>query len=124
MSDKMKGLKESDKKRTAEAKARVIDTIHHLAAVGEKVNFNNVQKTSGISKSFLYKDNDIRALIEEHRACIVDNEMNQRAKYDKTSHSKNVIIVAKDKRIAKLEEENRKFRKELEYLRGLLYEQK
>ncbi|MDD3706552.1 MAG: transposase, partial [Clostridiaceae bacterium] len=44
-----------------------------------------------------------------------------RAKYDKTSRSKNVIIEAKDKRIAKLEEENRRLKVELEYIRGFLY---
>lgn len=124
MSDKMKGLAASDKKRTAEAKAKVMDTIRQLSAGGEKINFNNVQKNSGISKSFLYKDQEIRELIEEQRACIIDNEMNRHAKYDKTSHSKDVIIEAKDKRIAKLETENRRLRTELESLRGMLYEQK
>ncbi|NLB41979.1 MAG: hypothetical protein GX815_06905 [Clostridiales bacterium] len=47
--------------------------------------------------------------------------MNKRAKYDKISRSKDVIIEAKYKRIAKLEAENRKLRIELEHLRGLLY---
>lgn len=48
--------------------------------------------------------------------------MNQRAKYDKTAKSKDIIIMAKDKRIKELEEENRKLKDQLEILRGKLYE--
>lgn len=45
-------------------------------------------------------------------------------KYDRTSKSKDVLISAKDKRIARLEEENRELKKELETLRRLIYEKK
>ena len=43
-------------------------------------------------------------------------------KYDKTSKSKDVIIAAKDKRIAKLEEENRRLQNEVNNLMAKLYE--
>jgi len=46
------------------------------------------------------------------------------AKYDKTSSSKDVLIKAKDKRITKREEENKRLKAELMHLRGLLYESK
>lgn len=121
MVDKMKGLAESDRRRTEETKTKALNAINQLIVSGKKVNFNSVYRHSGISKSFLYEDKEIRTRIEEQRASDVNNEMNKRAKYDKTSHSKDVIIEAKDKRIAKLEEENRKLRIELEHLRGLLY---
>jgi N-glycosylase/DNA lyase len=55
------------------------------------------------------------------RAHFARKILRQIVKYDKTSRSKDVIIEAKDKRIAKLEAENRKLRIELEQLRGLLY---
>jgi hypothetical protein len=48
--------------------------------------------------------------------------MNQRAKYDKTAKSKDIIIMAKNKKIKELEEENKKFKERLEILRGKLYE--
>lgn len=121
MPNKMKGLKESDRKRTEEAKTKAIAAISQLVASGKKVNFNSVYRHSGISKSFLYEDEEIRTKIEKQRACAVNNEMNKRAKYDKTLRSKDVIIEAKDKRIAKLEEENCKLQIELKHLRGLLY---
>lgn len=75
MANNMEGLEASDKNRTDEARA--INTVHQLIAIGEKVNFNNVHKNSGISRSFLYKEIEIRALIEEQRACIIDKEMNR-----------------------------------------------
>ncbi len=48
--------------------------------------------------------------------------MNQRAKYDKSAKSKDIIIIAKDKKIRELEEENKKLKEQLEILRGKLYE--
>jgi hypothetical protein len=47
--------------------------------------------------------------------------MNQRAKTDKTSKSKDVIIMAVKKRIDELEKENKKLKNQLEVLRGKLY---
>ena len=40
----------------------------------------------------------------------------------KTSKSKDIIIMAKDKKIKELEEENKKLKEQLEVLRGKLYE--
>jgi hypothetical protein len=53
MSDKMKGLVESDRKRTEEAKAKALAAINQLIVSGKKVNFNSVYRYSGISKSFI-----------------------------------------------------------------------
>jgi hypothetical protein len=114
-------LAESSKKRTTEKRVQALNAITQLAAMNENVNFNSVHKRSGISKSFLYDDDEIRKRIEEQRACDVSNEMNRRAKYEKTAHSKDVIIATKDKRIAKLEAEIRTLKMELGHLRGLLY---
>lgn len=119
--DRLRGLKDTYKKRTVDARKLAMETIAALVAEDKKVNFNSVHNRSGISKSFLYDDEETRKRIEEQRAHDVDREMNRRAKYDKTSKSKDVIIEAKDRRIAKLEDENRKLRAEVEHLRGLLY---
>ena len=124
MGDQLRGLTENGKKRTAETKAQALKAVNQLVAMNKNVNFNSVHKQSGISKSFLYADKEIRKRIEEQRACDVDNEINRRAKYDKTSRSKDVIIETKDKRIAKLKAENRKLQMELEHLRSLIYAEK
>jgi len=124
MADKLNGLRENWKNRGTEARERALKSIDQMTATGQRVNFNSVSKACGISKSFLYDTEEIRKRIEEQRKCEVDTEMNRRAKYDKTSRSKDVIIEAKDKRIVRLEEENRRLKAELSVLRGLLYEQK
>jgi len=121
MDNQLRGLAENAIKRTLETRAQALNTINQLVAVGETVNFSSVHKHSGISKNFLYTDEETRKIIEEQRARDVDSKMNRRAKYDKTSRSKDVVIATKDRRIAKLEAENRTLKMELENLRGLLY---
>ncbi|SHJ63048.1 hypothetical protein SAMN02745944_06262, partial [Clostridium magnum DSM 2767] len=69
-----------------------------------------------------YNNEEVKNRIEELRQQQVSMEMNQRAKYDKTAKSKDIIIMAKDKKIKELEEENKKLKEQLEILRGKLYE--
>ncbi|MBA1336525.1 MAG: transposase [Firmicutes bacterium] len=108
MAGSMKGLEANWKQRADGARARAEAAINELQIKGAKINFNSVAKTSGVSKSFLYDDRTTRERIEQLRLAEVCKEMNNRARYDKTSKSKDVIIAAKDRRIAKLEEENKK----------------
>lgn len=118
---RMRGIEENRRKKTEEAREQALRAISELIAEEKRVNFNSVHVRSGVSKSFLYEDNEICSRITEQRAREVNKEMNRRARYDKTSQSKDVIIEAKDRRIAKLEMENRKLRSEVDHLRGLLY---
>jgi len=121
MADKLKTLEVNRKKQSDEARKKAKDVINLLCKEEKAVNFSSIHKKCGVSRSFLYEDEVIRQMIQECRSSEIDSEMNRRAKYDKTSRSKNVIIEAKDKRIAKLEEENRRLKAELEFIRGLLY---
>ena len=75
-----------------------------------------------MSKTFLYNNQEVRARIEDLRQKQVSKEMNKRTKYDKTSKSKDIIIMAKDKKIKELEEDNKKLKEQLEIIRGKLYE--
>lgn len=120
MSDQ-KGLQRNYKERTNDAREKALQAINILKAEGHQVNFSSVSKESGVSRHFLYGDNEVRGIIEEQRKCDVDNSINRRARYDKTSKSKDVIIAAKDKKIAKLKEENRKLKAEVATLRGMVY---
>lgn len=124
MADKNLILQRNREKQREEAHKKAMEAIQALEAAGKAINFSSVGKQSGVSRSYLYDDESVRRIIEGYRTVSVQNEMNRRAKYDKTSNSKDVIIKAKDKRIARLEEENRKLKAELMNLRGLLYESK
>lgn len=114
-------LQRSNEKRQAEAKAKAINTIKKMRAEGTPINFASVSKNSGLSKHFLYGNNEIRSAIEEQRGADVNAEINRRARIDQTAKSKDTIIAAKDRRIAKLERENQELREENTILRGMVY---
>ena len=122
MVDKTKGLKEYAKQRSQMALEKVDKAIRELSLMDQKINFNSVSQLSGVSKTFLYNNQEIKKRIEELRDKQISKTINQRAKYDKTSKSKDIIIMAKDKKIKELEEENKKLKEQLEVLRGKLYE--
>lgn len=124
MADKLKTLEDNRKRQSDEARKKTKEAINRLCKEGKAVNFSSIHKLSGVSRSFLYEDEEIRQMIQECRSSEINSEMNRRVKYDKTSRSKDVIIEAKDKRIARLEEENRRLKAELEVIRGLLYAKK
>lgn len=120
----MKGIVAYRIKQEQDAREKVEKAITELQLLGKAINFNSVARQSGVSKSFLYGDEEIKEYIEQLREKSVSQEMNRRAKYDKTAKSQVIIIEAKEKRIAKLEEENKKLKTEVEHLRGLLYSKK
>lgn len=124
MTDTIKHLEKSWNKRTNEAKQKAMTAIAELKAKKEPVNFNSVHIKSGLSKNYLYKNEELRAVITRERDKEQACEQAWHNKYDKTSKSKDVIIATKDKYIAKLESENQQLRKELNQFRAMVYEQK
>ncbi len=124
MAEMTRYLEVSWSKRKSETRKKALDAIRILQIEDEPVNFNSVHNRSGVSKNYLYNEPEIRKSIEECREQGKSNSAVRQSKYDKTSQSKDVIIQAKEKRIAKLENENRKLKHELEVLRGLLYNTK
>lgn len=124
MAEPTKYLEKSWKQRTDDSRQKVMKAIEELKKMNEPVNFSTVQKKSGVSKHYLYEHDDVRSIIESARSEEAERAAVWHKKYDRTSKSKDVLINAKDKRIAKLEEENRQLRNELDVLRRLLYEKK
>jgi len=124
MTDRIKNLEKSWTSRSGDAKTRALETVQRMQAEKVPVNFNSVHIQSGLSKNYLYNETEIRKCIEETRQSEGQSKQVWHEKYDKTSKSKDVVIEAKNKRIAKLEEENRKLRSEVELLRGMLYDKK
>ena len=118
----IEGLKKYSKYKKDEAKNKVDTAIKQLSFGGKNINFNTVSKESGVSKSFLYNDLNIKSRIIELRNKQINTEINQRAKYDKTSKSKDIIIQTKDKRIAELEKENENLKVQLQVLYSKIYE--
>lgn len=124
MADRIKNLEKSWEARKEKAKAKALEEIRLMQAEKVPVNFNSVHIRSGLSKNYLYNEPDLRKVIEECREFELELRKKAQERYDKTSKSKDVIIEAKNRRIAKLEEENRSLRSEVELLRGMLYDRK
>lgn len=118
------GLQRSNEERSKDARERALQAVVSLESQNKKINFSTVSTASGVARSFLYADEQSRKMIEEHRKKNVLDEMNKRARFDKSSKSKDVIIEAKDKRIAVLEAENKRLKAEIAILRGLVYADK
>ena len=124
MADHTEGLKKYAKQKTQLTLEKVDKAIRELSLNEEKINFNSVSQLGGVSKTFLYTNEDIRKRIEGLRDKQICKTMNQRAKYDKSAKSKDIVIMAKDKKIKELEEENKKLKEQLEIIRGKLYDLK
>jgi len=116
------GIKEYAKKKKEETEKKVKDTIYRLVREKYPINFNTVAKEAGVSKAYLYKNQEIRKLIEELRAKQEGLRSPKQMKVNMTEGNKDAIIAIKNKRIKELEEENRRLKEELERLRGILYE--
>ena len=121
MEKNTEALKLHAQEKTRIALEKVDKAIREMSLKGEKVNFNSVMTASGVSKAFLYNNEDVKERIELLRKQEINKEINQRAKTDKTSKSKDIIIMAKDKKIRDLENENKKLKEQLAILRGKLY---
>lgn len=124
MTDRIKNLEKSWGKRSTEARAKAMETIQKMYVEKIAINYNSVHIQSGLSKNYLYKDEEIRKCIEGYRQNEKIQNQIWHEKYDKTSQSKDVVIETKNRRIAKLEEENQRLRTEVQQLRGLLYDRK
>lgn len=122
MAGSTKGLKEYAKHKSEITLEKVDKAIRELSSSEQKINFNSVSQLSGVSKTYLYNNDTVKNRIEELRQKQLSKTMNQRVKYDKTSKSKDIIILAKDKKIKELEQENKKLKEQLSVLRSKIYE--
>lgn len=124
MADNTKHLERSWNNRSTNAKEKALRVIEEMKVRKEPVNFNSVHIQSGISKNYLYTNEEIKAAILKERSEAQNREKLWHNKYGKTSKTKDVIIATKDRYIAKLEAENHELRKELNQLRAMIYEKK
>lgn len=124
MADNTKHLEAGWKKRSEGTREKVLKAIEAIKKSGGSVNFNNVHVESGVSKNYLYTNEEIRSLIMAERDKEQAKTEAYHKKYDKTSRSKDVVIESKDKYIAKLQAENESLRREINRLRAMIYETK
>jgi Family of unknown function (DUF6262) len=112
-------------RRKEEKRLRVDEVISRLVRERQTINFNAVAIAAGVSKAYLYSQPDLRQRIEALR----QQEMEQaiRGRVDrlapgKTDGSRDLVILAKDRRIKELEAENRKLQQQLKIALGKAYD--
>jgi hypothetical protein len=93
----------------------VEDAITTLLREQKLINFNTVAKTACVSKAYLYSQPDLRERIEALRQQTMEQMVRERAAPSpgKTDVSRDLVILAKDRRIKALEAENQKLRQQL-----------
>jgi len=118
------GLVANAHQRKEEKRKRVEETITRLLRDHKPVNFNAVAKAAGVSKTYLYSQPHFRDRIEALRQQEREQMVRERATspVGKTDASKDVVILAKERRIKELEEENRKLKQQLKAALGKAYD--
>ncbi len=116
------GVKKHAQMKSKETAQKVNQAIQRLIKTKAKINFNQVAMESGVSKAFLYNNQEIRNRIEELRKQQEGLNSPQTIKRNMTDASKDALIAAKNSRIKKLEEENKRLKDELLKLRGMVYD--
>lgn len=103
---------------------RVNETIDQLVRAKQPITFNGVAQAAHVTKAYLYQQPLLRGRIEALREQHQEQTIRQRTTRPKakTDASKDLIILAKDRRIRELEAEVRRLTKELEVALGKLYE--
>jgi len=129
MSEKMwqrntDGMKAHARHRKEQKRKGVEDAITALLQEQKPVNFHTVARAAGVSKAYLYSQSDLRERIEALRQQGVEQMVQQRVRSgSKTDASKDLVILAKDRRIKDLEAEIRRLNKELQGALGRRYDQ-
>jgi len=117
---------------TAHAQARreqkrkgVEDAITTLLREQKPINFNTVAKAATVSKAYLYSQPELRERIEALRQQEAEQMVRERVRSStgKTDASRDLVILAKDRRIKELEAENRKLKLQLKGALGKAYDQ-
>ncbi|EAG2221904.1 transposase [Listeria monocytogenes] len=116
------GVKKHAQMKSQEATQKVDKAIQHLIKTKAKINFNQVAMESGVSKAFLYNNQEIRNRIEGIRKQQEGLNTPKAIKHNMTDASKDSLIAAKNNRIKKLEEENKRLKDELLILHGMVYD--
>lgn len=60
MAGNTKGLKKYAEEKTKLTLEKVNKAIRELSVNGDKINFNSVSQTSGVSKTFLYNNIEVK----------------------------------------------------------------
>ncbi len=118
------GITAHAQRRKEQKRKGVEDAITTLLREQKPINFNTVAKAASVSKAYLYSQPDLRERIDALRQQELAHRLRQPAVRfpGKTDAGKDLVILAKERRIKELEEENRKLKQQLKGALGKVYD--
>lgn len=119
------GMTAHAQKRKQQKRKGVEEAIAALLREQKSINFNTVAKAAAVSKAYLYSQPDLRDRIEALRQQGMEQAVRERITRStgKTDASRDLVILAKDRRIKELEAENRKLQQQLKVALSKAYDQ-
>lgn len=119
------GITAHAQRRKEQKRKGVEDTITALIREQKPINFHTVAKRAAVSKAYLYGQQDIRERIDALRLQETEQRVRERVVQPagKTDASRDLVILAKDRRIKALEAENQKLQQQLKVALAKGYDQ-
>jgi hypothetical protein len=119
------GITAHAQKRKEQKRKSVEEAIAVLLREQKSVNFHTVAKKAAVSKAYLYSQHDLRERIDALRLQEVEQRVPERVVQPagKTDASRDLVILAKDRRIKELEAENQKLQQQLKVALAKAYDQ-
>ena len=105
--------------KSQKTREKVDKAISKFSIEGKAINFNSIAKEANVSKSWLYKEHDIRQRIESLRELQITSNVVSKPK--KSSRSEEILIKTLKRRVMELEKENKKLQNQIQKLYGDLY---
>jgi hypothetical protein len=119
------GIAAHAQSRKEHKRKSVEDAITTLLREQKLINFNSVAKAACVSKAYLYSQPDLRERIEALRQQTMEQMVRERVTRSpgKTDASRDLVILAKDRRIKALEAENQQLQQQLKVALAKAYDQ-
>jgi hypothetical protein len=111
--DRKEQLREVHESRKASTLQKVNEAIQRLLRASENINFNSVAWEAGVSKATLYNHKELRDRIEGLRKQQSHAPTSKQVKREMDDNNKDAIIASQQRRIKKLEIENKQLREQL-----------
>ena len=99
-------------------RSKALQTLHELIAAGNPVTFQTVADRAGVSRSWLYAQDDIKAEIQQHRTRVAPPSAPVPARQRASEESLTRRLALAVERNRQLAEENRRLRRQLEAALG------
>jgi len=111
------------RQKKEETEQKVEQAISQLIKQNDRLNFNTIATTAGVSKSYLYNHPDFRERIDTLRKQQMGVKSPKAVKRNMSVESKDALIEVLRARIKELGNENKQLKEENRRIQGKLYEQ-